>query len=180
MDEQAVASEQLERTIEAVVTLHMREEEAVSPHQRAIERVTRLLGRPFTIYVIAATAVAWIALNLALGPRALDPAPFFWLQGVVGLAALVMTVMIVATQNPAARQSDRRAQLDLQVNLLAERKIAKVIELLEELRRDLPNVRDRSDIVAVALSRSVDPAGVLNALDEILENPPTSSKRSEK
>ena len=52
------------------------------------------------------------------------------------------------------------------MTLLTEQKVAKLIELLEELRRDLPNVPDRHDAAAVALKESMNPDEVLAALDE--------------
>jgi len=50
--------------------------------------------------------------------------------------------------------------------LLTAQKAAKLIDLLEELRRDLPNVRNRHDPAAVALQQSMNPELVLAALDE--------------
>jgi uncharacterized membrane protein len=52
------------------------------------------------------------------------------------------------------------------VTLLTEQKAAKLIDLIEELRRDLPNVKDRHDPEAASLQQSMNPALVLAALDE--------------
>ena len=57
-------------------------------------------------------------------------------------------------------------QLDLQVNLLTEQKVTKLIELIEELRRDLPNVRDRIDAAVDMLTQPTEALKVLAALDE--------------
>jgi uncharacterized membrane protein len=54
----------------------------------------------------------------------------------------------------------------LKVTLLTEQKAAKLINLLEELRRDLPNVKDRHDPEANALQEAMNPDRVLAALDE--------------
>ena len=90
------------------------------------------------------------------------------LQGLTGLCALLMTTTILITQNRQTRQAEQRGQLELQVNLLAEQKIAKLIGLLEELRRDIPIVRDRVDKVADAMTEPVDPHAVLSALEDKL------------
>ncbi|MDQ2800666.1 MAG: DUF1003 domain-containing protein, partial [Armatimonadota bacterium] len=114
----------------------------------------------------------WIVANVfshRLGLGEIDPPPFYWLQGVVGLGALLLTIVVLITQNRQARMAERRAQLDLQVNLLAEQKIAKLIALVEELRRDLPTVRDRHDPEAEAMKEAADPQAVLAALEERLE-----------
>src|SRR5581483_10605460 len=96
--------------------------------------------------------------SLSLVPP--DPPPFGRAQGVVGLAALLMTTMVLTTQNRQMRHAEQRSHLDLQVNLLAEQKVAKLIALVEELRRDLPNVHNRKDSLAEAMTRSVDPGAV--------------------
>ena len=69
-------------------------------------------------------------------------------------------------QNRLAKLEELRAHLDLQVNLLAEQKATKLIDLIEELRRDLPMVKDRSDPEAAALKQPTDPNVVLATLDE--------------
>jgi uncharacterized membrane protein len=101
-----------------------------------------------------------------LGMREFDPAPFFWLQGVLGLGALLTATVVLTKQNRAARLAEQRAHLDLKVTLLTEQKTAKLIDLLEELRRDLPNVKNRDDPEAAALQKSMNPDQVLAALDE--------------
>jgi uncharacterized membrane protein len=68
-----------------------------------------------------------------------------------------------------AKLEEQRAHLDLKVTLLTEQKAAKLIDLLEELRRDLPNVKNRDDPEAVALQQSMNPDLVLAALDERTE-----------
>jgi uncharacterized membrane protein len=55
------------------------------------------------------------------------------------------------------------------MNLLSEQKIAKLIDLIEELRRDLPNVRERHDPEAEVLKQAADPHLVVSALEERLE-----------
>jgi hypothetical protein len=63
----------------------------------------------------------------------------------------------------------QHSHLDLQVNLLAEEKNSKIIRMLEELRRDLPNVRDKSDPEAEELSRPTDTEAVLSIIEESSE-----------
>ena len=100
------------------------------------------------------------------GMAEFDPAPFFWLQGIVGLGALLTATVVLTKQNRLAKLAEQRAHLDLKVTLLTEQKAAKLIDLLEELRRDLPDVRNRHDPEAAALQQSMNPALVLAALDE--------------
>jgi uncharacterized membrane protein len=57
------------------------------------------------------------------------------------------------------------------VSLLAEQKTAKLIALIEELRRDLPNVKDQHDPQAAAMEQATDPHAILGALEETLQEP---------
>ena len=158
--------------LDTIAALHARAESGVSVHQRTVEKVTAFLGRPLFLNLVLAFTALWILLNLFphhLGVSQFDKPPFYWLQGAVGLGALLLTIVVLITQNRQARLAERRAQLDLQVNLLAEQKIAKLIALMEELRRDLPTVRDRHDPEAEAMQEATDPHAILDALEEKLD-----------
>lgn len=162
------------QNIETMAALHARGEERVGRQQRAVERLTSLLGRPHSAYVIVAAVAGWIVWNRlapGLGLRILDAAPFPWLQGAVSLCALLMTFMVLTTQNRLAMRAAQREHLDLQLNLIAEQKIAKLISLVEELRRDLPAVRNRVDPVAQSMSKAFDPHAVASALEQTLAPP---------
>ena len=159
--------------VDTIATIHARGESDVSIHQRTIEKVTAFLGRPLFLNLTIALIAVWIGLNLAshrLHVPPFDPHPFPLLSWLVSTGGLLLTIVVLITQNRQARLAERRAQLDLQVNLLAEQKIAKVIALMEELRRDLPNVKNRHDAEAEAMSEAADAHAVLDALEEKLNN----------
>jgi uncharacterized membrane protein len=143
-----------------------------------MEVLTAALGRPRTVYVTLSIVVGWVAFNLVtpklFGWQRIDPPPFFWLQGMVALSALLMTTLVLITANRQTRNAEERSHLDLQVNLLAEHKVAKLIALVEELRRDLPMVRDRIDREADAMQEAVDPNAMIEALAGASEAEPPS------
>jgi len=168
---QNTVPDHVSENIEAVLALRAESERRVHRSQRAIEALTWSLGKPRTLYVLLLGAFTWIAYNLfraASGGRPFDPAPFFYLQGLITLYAAIMTTIILITQNRQSKEVERNAHLELQVNLLAEQRTAKIIALLEELRRDLPNVRDRVDPIAEALQQAVPPTAVSTALEHTL------------
>ena len=161
--------DQISRNIEAILKFYSREEQKISRSQRILERVGNLTGQPVFLGFILFFVAFWMLANTVLhqsGLTEFDPAPFIWLQGIVGLGALLTATVVLIKQNRLAKLAEQRAHLDLKVTLLTEQKAAKLIDLLEELRRDLPNVRDRHDPDAHALQQSMNPAGVLAALDE--------------
>ena len=171
-DAAALLPDHVSQNIEAIRQLHLRADETLSRYHRPIETVSTLLGRPAFFYGIVLFVTVWVLINV-FSPRCgiapFDPAPYFWLQGLVGLGALLTTTIVLITQTRQGRLAEQRAQLDLQVSLLAEQKTAKLIALLEELRRDLPDVTNRHDAEAVAMEQSTDPHAILDALATLQE-----------
>lgn len=165
-------NDQISQNINAVLDFYTREDEKISYWQRALERLSCTIGQPAFLGLILLFVVLWtlgdISMRL-LGLPEYDPPPFLWLQGIVGLAALLTTTIVLTRQNRLAKLEEQRAHLDLKVTLLTEQKAAKLIDLMEELRRDLPNVKNRHDPEAAALQQSMNPDLVLAALDERAE-----------
>lgn len=159
----------IEETVHAIASLHAAHEQDASPLQRIVERATRRAGRPAFVALLTVVVVAWVALNLGLvglGRAPIDEPPFFWLQGAVALTALYMTILILTTQRREDELAGLREQLTLELAILGEQKAAKIIALLEEMRRDDPHISDRRDAHADALSTPADPNAVLEALKE--------------
>ncbi len=159
----------IDQNIESILAFYAREEQKISHSQRLLERFSGLVGRPAYLGSILLFVVLWIFVNLYAREQGLsqfDTAPFAWLQGILSLVALLTTIVILIRQDRLSKLEERRAHLDLQINLLTEQKTSKLIKLLEELRRDLPMVKDRHDPEAMELQRSADPELVLAALDE--------------
>jgi uncharacterized membrane protein len=165
----AAPSDPLDQNIEAVLAFYAREERKITPSQRLMEHTSHFLGRPVFLAMILAFVTLWIGVNLALAQlrrSGFDPAPFPWLQGIIGLSALLTATIVLTRQNRLARLAEQRDHLDLKVTLMTEQKVAKLIHLVEELRRDLPNVHDRHDAAAVAMQESMSPVSVRATLDE--------------
>ena len=152
-----------------MLEFYAREEQKISRSQRILERISAFVGQPVFLGFILLFVALWMFANALLhqfGAAEFDPAPFFWLQGIVGLGALLTATAVLSKQNRVAKLEEQRAHLDLKVTLLTEQKAAKLIDLLEELRRDLPNVKDRHDPEAAVLQQSMNPDLVRAALDE--------------
>lgn len=161
--------DQIGQNIETILTFYTREEKKISHSQRALESISGFLGQPFFLGSILLFTALWMLANLFarhLGLAVIDPVPFHGLQGIVSLGALLTSTVVLIKQNRLAKLEEQRAHLDLQVNLLTEQKVTKIINLMEELRRDLPMVKDRHDAEATAFQQPTDPHVVLAALDE--------------
>ena len=156
------------KNVTAVAELRERIHPTAVGQMRAFATLNRVLSRPGALYTVVLAVVAWVGLNLflrQLGRTPFDPPPFFWLQGTVAVGALYTSLTVLIAQGRQARIAEHRAELDLQVNLLSEQRTAKLIELFEELRRDLPNVPSREDRHATAMASSVTP-GIVSSVVE--------------
>lgn len=162
----------INQNIGTILEFYTREEQKISRSQRVIEDIGGFAGRPLYAGSILVFVALWIFANVyarEFGWVEFDPAPFLWLEGIVSLGAWLTTTVVLIKQNRLARLEELRAHLDLQVNLLTEQKSTKLINLMEELRRDLPMVRNRHDPEAAALQHPTDPQQVLAAIDEMRE-----------
>ena len=93
--------------------------------------VTRVSGSTTFIAVHAVWFTIWIALNTRDTPS--TRIPFSLLNLIVALEAVFLTSVVLMTQNQMAGLTDRRAQLDLQVNLLAEQELTAMLHMLHGL-----------------------------------------------
>jgi uncharacterized membrane protein len=163
-------SEHIDQNIESVVAVQRREWESVSLSQRRVERLSRFIGRPVYLVAILGVVAGWIVYNLTAaswGLKPVDAAPFELLDGILSLVALITTTIVLIAQNRQAKLEQQHTHLALQVNLLTEQKVTKLIRLIEELRRDLPMVKDRHDAQATAMQERADTARVVSAIEEV-------------
>ena len=159
----------IETTVQTIAKLHEQHYRDASRLQQRIERVTALIGRPKAAIVLTICVALWIAGNMAItlfGVKPPDAPPFAWLELVVSLMALYVTILILTTQRREDQLAASRAQLTLELSILSEQKTAKIIEMLEALRHDSPHLDDRIDREAREMAVPSDPECVLNALHQ--------------
>jgi uncharacterized membrane protein len=157
----------IEATVQAIAEVHLQHQRGATPLQRAVDKVTSVVARPRFILAMTVAIAAWVTMNLMLaarGQRPFDAPPFQWLQDVGTGVALYITVLILITQRRENLLAERREQLTLELAILSEQKTAKIIQLLEEMRRELPGLNDRIDVEAEEMSRPADPHAVLDAI----------------
>ncbi len=157
-------------TLDAISKLRAEHEERGSSGQRLLRSTIAAVTRPRTLMMFLALAAAWMAANgiaASLGLPVLDKPPFFWMDTVIAVVSLCVTLTILTIQRRDDELSALREQLALELAVLSEQKSAKVIELIEELRRDLPAVRNRDDEEASEMAQPCDPAVVMEAIESI-------------
>jgi uncharacterized membrane protein len=169
----------ISQNIEAIAEYYKREEQRTGRAQKLLERLGAAIGRPVFLGTGLLLVALWILVNVMaphIGVAAFDPPPFSALQGIVSLSALLITTIVLIGQNRLAKLEQLRGHLELQVNILTEQKTTTLIRLLEELRRDLPMVRDRHDPDAATLQVPTDAKQILTALEEEQQTDEEDSK----
>jgi uncharacterized membrane protein len=161
--------EHIEQTIQALAEVHARHERRGTPSQIALRQLISVAAQPRTLSAVVLAICAWMVFNegmIQLGYQAFDPPPFYALDTVLSVLALCVTLTILTIQRREDQLSSLREQLSLELAILSEQKSAKIIQLLEELRRDSPAVPDREDLQAEAMSEPANPQDVLDAIED--------------
>ena len=154
----------VEGTLRAVEELHVEHWRSASRADRILEEIKAQISRPRFIVVLLVLVCAWIVANIEVPGGFPDPPPFAYLSLVLTFGAVCLTVLVLSTQQRADRLADHREKLILQLTHVSEQKTAKLIALVEELRRDDPQIRDRLDTEAQQMTEATDVAAVSEAL----------------
>jgi len=159
-------SNTLRQNIETLRERRRRERESASVEQKLAQRITDFAGSMRFVYLHVALYGFWIVANLGWIPglNPWDPS-FVVLAMIASVEAIFLSTFILITQNRMSIADDRRAELDLQVGLLAEQEITKLVQLVAEISRRLgvenadgPDVEEMKQLVA--------PGEVLDAIEE--------------
>jgi uncharacterized membrane protein len=137
--------DQLLHNIEEVIRLSQRDRLAMSRSDRIADLMTAFSGSMLFLWLHAVWFGVWIVINNGwLGPRAFDPFPFGLLTMVVSLEAIFLSTFVLISQNRQAMQADRRAKVNMQVDVLAEQEATKLIQMVAEIHEHL-GIRMRND-----------------------------------
>lgn len=127
---------------ENIGTIKIWEEAALkkrSPAEQISETITRIAGGGGMLVAHVVWFGAWLAINTGSIPgiEVFDKFPFPLLTTLVSLEAIFLSLFVLASQNRMTRHSDQRSQLDLQVNLLAEKEMTAVLVLLQDIAKHM-------------------------------------------
>jgi uncharacterized membrane protein len=159
----------VDQAVRSVAQLHAEHQARATQPQRWVNRTTALMARPWFIALMVLGVGAWIAANAVLsrlGLPAVDAPAFPWLQAAANLCSLFVVMLVLVAQKHEDELNAHRDTLTLELAILSEHKLAKVIELLEELRRDSPQIPDRVDPQAQQMAEPADAGSVLAAVRE--------------
>ena len=127
---------------------------------RLVERIARFCGTMAFLWINVAWFIGWVVVNQFVP---FDPYPFTLLLLFVSLEAIILSILILISQNMSAADSERRHHLDLQINLLNEREMTAMLRLAIVMADRLGIGEEEKKEVA-ALARETNPATVLHQI----------------
>jgi uncharacterized membrane protein len=150
------------RNIRALLEVRQQYERSMTPQDHIADRITRFTGSMLSIILHALLFTAWILINLGVVPgiRPWDPFPFVMLAMFASVEAIFLSSFVLVSQNRMAALDTKRADLDLQINLLAEHEITQLITLTDAIAQHL-GVNTGREAEVDELKRHVAPETVL-------------------
>jgi uncharacterized membrane protein len=139
--------------------------------QRFSDNITRVAASGMSLMAHALWFISWIAINTGVLPviARFDEFPFPVLTMMVSLEAIFLALFVLASQNRLARQSELRANLNLQIDLLAEREMTTVLQLLKDISAHL-NVK--TSVAPAHLNELIEETDVQELASQVDEDEP--------
>ena len=125
----------LRKNIRAIAELEHRALHQRGVADRVSDAISRATGSAAFAVSHAIGFTLWIVLNVGVisGMTPFDPFPFSFLTLVVSLEAIFLSVFVLMSQNRMTRQAEKRAHLDLQVDMLAEQELTAILRMVQGL-----------------------------------------------
>ena len=162
--------EVLARNITTLVELRRQAERKKGLQDRIADAITCFTGSMTFVYLHALLFGSWILVNLGWTPIPRFDSSFVVLAMVASVEAIFLSTFVLISQNRMMAASDKRAELDLQISLLSEHEITKVLELLDAIAERL-GVKRAPDPDLEEAKQDVDPASVMEAIEEREQSP---------
>ncbi|MHA7062678.1 DUF1003 domain-containing protein [Azospirillum argentinense] len=155
----------LERNIQALHQRREREEVEATAEERIADAITRFTGSMTFVYLHLAFFGFWIIANLGWVPGVprWDPS-FVVLAMIASVEAIFLSTFVLISQNRMSEVASKRADLDLQISLLAEHEITKLTALVSSIA-DHMGVKTDVDSDLDIIKQDVAPEAVLDQIE---------------
>src|SRR5215204_4077205 len=155
----------LERNIQSLEDRRLREEADASAQECIADAITRFTGSMLFVYLHLAVFGFWIVANLGWVPGVPRwDESFVVLAMIASVEAIFLSTFVLISQNRMQAAADKRADLDLQISLLAEHEVTKLATLVSEIASHV-GVRTKVDSELEEIKQDVAPEAVLDELE---------------
>jgi uncharacterized membrane protein len=167
---QASISRTMEENVRAIKVWEQSALHSRSRAERVSEWITYTAARGPVLLAHLLWFAGWAAVNTGFVPAVppFDPFPFPLLTTFVSLEAIFLALFVLSSQNRLATQADKRAHLDLQIDLLAEREMTAVLQLLQDIARQLGVAHASGSSPIQELAKETDVHQLTSKLDDEL------------
>lgn len=157
----------IERNIDIIELLRKEADAARSSQDKVADLLTAFSGSMPFFYLHVVWFGAWIAINLGWVPgvKAFDPYPFGLLTMVVSLEAIFLSTFVMISQNRQALVSEHEQSLDLQIDLLAEYEVTRMLRLVDKMAEKM-GIEDAMDAEIDQLCMPVAPDVILREIEQ--------------
>jgi uncharacterized membrane protein len=167
--EPRTVEEVTERNVQTIAKLEEAAKANRSRSNRLADKVARFCGSMIFVWVHVIWFGAWVILNSLHGLKHFDPYPFTFLTFVVSLEAIFLSTFILISQNHETQLSERRNNLDLQINLLTEQENTKLLRMLERIADKIGAKIDKDPSLHV-LDRATHPEKLVEQIEKAAEH----------
>jgi uncharacterized membrane protein len=157
-------SSSLRRNVDALRQVRKRERATANTEERIANAITRFTGSMVFVYLHLALYGLWIGMNVVPGLPHFDPS-FVILAMAASVEAIFLSTFVLISQNRTLAVANKRDDLDLHINLLAEHELTKLIELVARIAEKL-EIDPRGDAEIEDITKDVRPEAVMGALDQ--------------
>ena len=157
------------RNVEIIGQLEAAADAKRTVADRTADAITQFAGSMKFVLLHVVWFGLWTAFNsLPLIPSSwqIDPFPFTFLTFIVSLEAIFLSAFILISQNHEERLAQRRAHLDLQINMLSEQENSLMLRMLESIEQKL-NIHCQPD--AKALQEATKPEAIVKEIQNSIE-----------
>ena len=136
--------------------------------ERVADRFAAVVGSWAFIIVQTVLMALWVGLNVVAWVRHWDPYPFILLNLALSFQAAYAGPIIMMSQNRQSRMTERRNQLDLQINLLAEQETTEILRLLRKIC-EKQGIGLEDEAALRALTQKTRPEEVVKEIRKVVE-----------
>jgi uncharacterized membrane protein len=157
----------IERNIRTITRLRLQTARERSGQDRLADAITSFAGSMLFVYLHIGWFGAWLLVNTGrVGLPPFDPFPYGLLTMIVSLEAIFLSTFVLISQNRFSDEADRRAELDLQIGLLAEHELTRVLQMLDAIQDKL-GIENHADSELADLEMETRPEDVLAEIDRV-------------
>lgn len=159
----------IERNIKALVERRIKEDKNKSVAEKIAHKFAGFTGNMAFVYIHAAIFGIWIVWNLGWLPlKPFDPS-FTALTVATAIEAIFLTTFVLMSQRSLDEQADKRADLDLQISLLAEHEVTSLLHLVKAIAKKLEVEEAENDEIN-ELTENVSPEKILDSMENEKQN----------